>query len=300
MQSSVIIPTRDRCLELQRAVKAVAEQQGAGVYEIIIVDDGSTDATWSWLVSFAASRLYVRLVRHTQSLGKSAARNSGILQATGLIIAFTDDDMVVAPDWLTTLMRSFADAAVIGAIGATSYVDDNQRHFFPERIIANPQARWPMSGNIAYRRQVLMQIGNFAPEFDQYQNEDTELALRASVHGQILTVPAARAVHCQRYWTAKQLLATAHNVRVWPVLYQRYRPELRQVTFPIPIWWRVVYPKDYVLLLGAPLVIPVLMVRYVWHGQTDWQLFFTKWPIWLLLRRWHIWQEAYRQRVFLV
>lgn len=300
MQASVVIPTRDRCRQLQRAVAAVARQKGAGEYEIIIVDDGSADATWSWLVSFAASQRNVRLVRHTHSLGKSAARNSGIWQAAGSIIAFTDDDMVVATDWLATLIRSFADTKVIGVIGATSYVGDHQRHFFPERVIANPQAQWPMSGNISYRRHVLTKIGNFVPEFDQYQNEDTELALRASVHGQIMAVPAARAVHCQRYWTTQQLLATAHNVRVWPVLFKRYRPQLRQVTFPIPIWWRVVYPKDYVLLLGAPLVIPILMVRYMWHGQTDWQLFFTKWPTWLLLRRWHLWQEAYRQGVFLL
>jgi len=88
---SVIVPTRNRCLELGLAVRSALGQLGVQL-EVVIVDDGSTDATGQLVSRISDPR--VRYLRRTMSVGVSAARNAGIAEARGRWIAFLDDDDV--------------------------------------------------------------------------------------------------------------------------------------------------------------------------------------------------------------
>ena len=94
---SVIITTFNRADMLCRAVGSVLSQTYAD-YELIIVDDGSSDHTPDVLASF---RGQVTLVRHETSMGPSASRNSGIDKAQGEYVAFLDDD----DEWLSTKLQ---------------------------------------------------------------------------------------------------------------------------------------------------------------------------------------------------
>jgi glycosyltransferase involved in cell wall biosynthesis len=88
---SVVIPTKNRA---QRLIKAIASaQQQIGVtLEILIVDDASTDATESMVRSLSDNDSRVKYFRHHQSFGGGAARNTGIENAKGSLVAFLDDD----------------------------------------------------------------------------------------------------------------------------------------------------------------------------------------------------------------
>lgn len=86
---SVIIPTFNRAGLLQRAIESVREQTYQNL-EIIVVDDASTDDTMQVVANIKDNR--IRYVRHTCNRGGSAARNTGIHEATGDYIAFLDDD----------------------------------------------------------------------------------------------------------------------------------------------------------------------------------------------------------------
>ena len=86
---SVIIPTHNRALMLIRAVDSVLAQTFAD-FELLIVDDGSTDETSEVVAGFADPR--IRSFRHVSNRGQAAARNTGIANAQGEYIAFLDDD----------------------------------------------------------------------------------------------------------------------------------------------------------------------------------------------------------------
>jgi glycosyltransferase involved in cell wall biosynthesis len=85
---SVIIPTLNRASKLVRAIASVLFQTFKD-YEIIVVDDGSTDQTQNALLPFSS---YIKYIRHSQNLGVSAARNTGIKASQADYLAFLDSD----------------------------------------------------------------------------------------------------------------------------------------------------------------------------------------------------------------
>src|SRR5215813_2574510 len=84
---TVILPTYNRATTLPRAVASVIEQKEPN-FELIIIDDGSTDETHVWLATIDDPRIRVTLSKHCQ--GPSAARNIGIDMATAPVLAFID------------------------------------------------------------------------------------------------------------------------------------------------------------------------------------------------------------------
>lgn len=95
-QISIIIPTYNRKSHLGRALESVWGQTESS-YEVIVIDDGSTDGTTEWLHS---SHPQVRVIQLSDNQGAAAARNVGIRQAKGQWIAFLDSDDQWLPDYL--------------------------------------------------------------------------------------------------------------------------------------------------------------------------------------------------------
>lgn len=91
---TVVIPARNRCRLLQRTLGTVFAQQGAD-FDVVVVDEGSTDDTPEMLERLPYDRLTV--LRHEQAKGVPAARNAGVAAATGQWVAFVDDDDIWSP-----------------------------------------------------------------------------------------------------------------------------------------------------------------------------------------------------------
>jgi glycosyltransferase involved in cell wall biosynthesis len=120
---SVIIPTHNRRAMLREALASVMAQRGAifdpdfdATFEVIVVDDGSTDGTWQDLSCYdlSAERGNIRAVR-TERRGPAAARNRGISMARGKLIAFLDSDDLWMPEKLARqglFMRANPDCAI--------------------------------------------------------------------------------------------------------------------------------------------------------------------------------------------
>lgn len=127
---SVIIPTFNRAQLLGRAIRSVLNQTYQD-FEIIVVDDGSTDNTEEVVKSFNDER--IRYTRHEQNRGAAAARNTGIKIARGDYIAFQDSDAEWLPEKLEKQMRIFKDASPkVGVVYTGSWrVEGNKKTYTP-------------------------------------------------------------------------------------------------------------------------------------------------------------------------
>jgi glycosyltransferase involved in cell wall biosynthesis len=97
---TVVVPTRGRAAYLEVTLESLLRQRTRTPHEILVVDDGATDATPD-----VARRAGIRCVSHGERRSLNAARNTGIHEARAALIAFVDDDVVAPPDWLEQVAR---------------------------------------------------------------------------------------------------------------------------------------------------------------------------------------------------
>jgi glycosyltransferase involved in cell wall biosynthesis len=192
---SLVICTRNRRSTLGACLEYVERLESPGEWELIVVDNGSTDGTADLLKGFAEqSSFRVVLVSESQpSLG--AARNAGIAKASGQIIAFTDDDCYVSPDFLIRILEIFKDER-IGFMGGRILLYDDSDLPITIRRDTDIQLISPNSfvragdlqgANMAVRRSLVEEIGGFDPKFgkgSQFKGgEDIDFQARASQNG---------------------------------------------------------------------------------------------------------------------
>ena len=205
VEVSVVIPTYNRSALLRDAVRSVLDQEFAGPFEIIIVDNNSQDDTES-----VARRLVdehpgkVHYVSETQQ-GNAHARNRGVRTARGAIVAFIDDDVAVERDWLSTLVAALNSRPDLSFVGGRVLPQWNgpppswltQEHWSPlavldygpdELILRGDSPRGLLTANIAFRRSVFDEVGSFSPHLQRVKNmigsmEDTEFLLRVCRSG---------------------------------------------------------------------------------------------------------------------
>ncbi|MFH1207620.1 MAG: glycosyltransferase family A protein [Patescibacteria group bacterium] len=292
---SVIIPTYNRLNRLQNCLRSVLALNYID-YEIIIVNDGSTDGTRDWLDRFNKPK--IKSIHHLKNLGPSASRNTGINLASGNILAFTDDDCIVDGNWLIELEKVLRNNPCDFVFGATYYISKHYKGYFPERLTSNGGGTWPGGANIAFKKEVFEKIGGFNSDFDKYHNEDTETAIRAVAKGcEYKRAPNALVFHQPDKWTTQSLLSSAKNLSVWPALKSKFPKHY--LVFGGPTKWKIAAePSDYLKIVFLPILILILFVRYLYRGKRDLKIFFTKWPVWLILRRWYVWKESIKHRVF--
>jgi glycosyltransferase involved in cell wall biosynthesis len=176
---SVVVPVRDGesmigdCLDSILATDYPTDRR-----EILVVDNGSTDGTAALIMSRPVTYL------HEEEPGVSNARNRGIAESHGEILAFVDADCLVESQWLTELVRPFGDPEVGSVAGDLQHAPPTTA---AERQAARMLGNWqqfafnskpayPITANAAYRRDVLDRIGPFDPHMTRAQ--DVELGLR--------------------------------------------------------------------------------------------------------------------------
>lgn len=122
---SVFMPTHNRRKLLERSLDSVLNQTYQNL-DVIIVDDGSTDDTWSYLCRISDTR--VRIFRNPEPLGACAARNNAIFQAKGKLITGIDDDDIFSPTRVEELVRAYD----------TKYAFIYPKKFTPRMLVSSP------------------------------------------------------------------------------------------------------------------------------------------------------------------
>lgn len=198
---SVVLSTYNRSAMLAGALESVlGQERPCARFEVIVADNNSTDATREVVEShIARGHTNLRYVFEPRQ-GVSFARNAGIANARGPVIAFADDDVRVAKDWIARIKQNFDDHKAVDCIGGKVLAQWDKRppswltcdHWAPlalqdygdEPVSINADNPLCLvSANLAFRRAVFREIGLFEPELQRVKNgigsmEDAELLER--------------------------------------------------------------------------------------------------------------------------
>jgi glycosyltransferase involved in cell wall biosynthesis len=179
VQISIVICTLNRRDYLRQALESLAEEHAAGVvHEVLVVDNGSDDGTLTLAETFRHRLSTLRVIEEPM-LGLSHARNRGVAEARGELVAFLDDDAVAQPGWLEAVLDAFRTHPQAVALGGrvdllwpgrrrprwlppgadavyagTDFGTNARRLAFPEM---------PVGANMAFRKAQLARLGGFDP-----------------------------------------------------------------------------------------------------------------------------------------
>jgi GT2 family glycosyltransferase len=224
---TVVVATRDRPQSLARCLQALAALTYAR-FEVMVVDNApSTRETLAVVQQRSAQDARVRYVRELRP-GVSCARNRGLGEARGELVAFTDDDVVVDPGWLDGVVQGFdrsPSVACVTGLVPSARLDTAEQRYFDRRVSwalgctprrydrhGDPEAsplypytagQFGTGANFAFRTAVLRNLGGFdealGPGTPAAAGEDLDLFVRTILAGhEIAYEPAAIAWHHHR------------------------------------------------------------------------------------------------------
>ncbi|MFQ5421316.1 MAG: glycosyltransferase, partial [Anaerolineae bacterium] len=199
MKFSVIIPSHNAARTLPACLAALQNQTlPRSEYEIIVVDDASTDET-----AVIAQKAGVAVLTHSQKKGAGAARNTAVRVAQGEIICFTDADCVPIPAWIELITAPLlADPEIIAAKGAyATHQKEIVARFVQleyedkyDRLRTQSRIDFVDTHSAAFRREVLLANDGFDEKI--HFAEDRELAYRLAARGyQMVFQPEAVVAH---------------------------------------------------------------------------------------------------------
>lgn len=215
LDATVIIPTYNGRETLRKTLQGILNQDfPSSHYEVIVIDDGSTDGTeelfTEWRLALEAQRAgLLRYIRLSENRGRAAARNAGIREARAEIIIFLDNDNLPCEHLVGEHVKAHAIHRNIVAVGNRSFPEEDLRsrfiRFWNQRYVGNRRGvrhqdlpfYFAETGNGSVKREDLIQAGGFDESFRNYGGEDEELWYRLCVVRGLknLFLKEARTVH---------------------------------------------------------------------------------------------------------
>jgi GT2 family glycosyltransferase len=174
-EATVVIATRDRASLLRDCLGGLARQSAAGRFEVIVVDNGSSDETPRVIREAGALNLFVA------DPNRAKARNAGIAQAAGRIVIFCDDDTLPPVDFVQAHLRAHGDALDRAVTGPIVNVPDAQH--LPPADSRHYSRQFFCTCNASAPKAALQAVGGFDERYDLYGWEDTDLGVRLRANG---------------------------------------------------------------------------------------------------------------------
>ncbi|MCS7030606.1 MAG: glycosyltransferase [Gloeomargarita sp. SKYG116] len=306
---SVVIPTYNRRPILAKALYALEQQDWAGPYEVIVVDDGSTDDTLTWLQTHQTELPHVRWYAQAHQ-GPAAARNWGITQAQGDTIVFIDSDLVVTPVFLRAHAEQLQAAYqrlghqkcfTYGRVVNTSNFEHPTQEPFK---LTDVSRAFFATGNVAIAKKWLELAGGFDTDFQFYGWEDLELGVRLKKLGLVLIpCPLAVGYHWHPPFTLDQiprlLDKEMQRAKMGLLFYQKHPTwEVRlmiQMTWLHWLLWEVVSLGGW---LNEHTLAP-LMQWLIDRGRNDWaweiaRIFLNRYQVQAVYAAYREWRQSQR------
>ena len=195
MQASIVIPAFNASVTLPLVLDALT-RQNVNNFEVIVVDDASTDDT-SKFASEYAQKLDLKVLRLDENTGRARARNEGIEKSSGDVILLLDSDMEVIPSYVSSHLNLHCQVSRAVGIGAQKYsphlANKALARYYASRGAARLKpgdplpGRYFISGLASFSRSLFDEVGGFNSDFRFYGGEDQELGLRFHKAGANLT-----------------------------------------------------------------------------------------------------------------
>lgn len=271
-RASVIVPTFNHADILPLCLNALlAQTLPPEAIEIIVVDDGSSDATPTVLADYAARFPRVRAFRqHNQ--GPAAARNLGAREAHGEFLLFTDDDCEPTPSWVEEMLRPFEeDPILVGVKGAyrtrqTGVVARFAQIEFETRYRKLERERYidfVDSHAAAFRREIFLSLRGFDTRFPKANNEDTEFSYRVAAAGFKMAFNPKALVYHRHPDTLFRYLKVKFGRAYWRMIVYRAYPEKMRSDSYTPQTLKL---QILLMLLAAMLGLGGVFYRPLWWG----------------------------------
>jgi len=175
MRISVVIATKDRSAYVERALASFEAQVGAPSFEVVVVDNASTDNTKAVVEAAASRGKYPLRYLYEGEPNRGKARNLGVAHASGYLIVFCDDDVALPPGFLAAHEAAHASSNLVvngPIINVTGY------DVRPKPGVGNYSRAFLCTCNVSVPRHALDAVGGFDESFHLYGWEDTELGVR--------------------------------------------------------------------------------------------------------------------------
>lgn len=234
---SIIVPTLNRKEWLQEQIASLrALRYPRDRFELIVVDNGSSDGAWEWLQeALKDSPVPLKPIRNeTPFKTHAGSRNVGLRHARGEIIAFTDSDCIVTPGWLSAAVSRFRRGLGIVVGKTIPPPDDPIGPLSRVRIIEGE--KFFDTCNVFYSREAIDRVGGFAEDVPKFSfmiaGDDSDLGLRVKQAGyQSEFVEDAVVMHRVRQLTAWQWLIEPRVVVAVPFIIRRHSAASREMLF---------------------------------------------------------------------
>ena len=224
---SVIIPTFNRWESLQGTLLSLFRQEfDKSSFEIIVVDDGSSDETDSETKKIMEREPNLRYFRQTNS-GPAKARNLGLSQAKGSIMAFIDSDALADKKWLANAKIYFDRQDVFALEGKIITPAGSKIGLF-SHYFENPRGGLYQTCNMFFRKDVLLSVGGFDERFkkEHFFREDSDLIFSLAEKGysieRIPFAPDVIASHPPRKESPLSIINRAKRYQWDPLLYKKH------------------------------------------------------------------------------
>ena len=189
---SIIIPTYNSIDSLKEMIGSLYKQSHpADQYEIIVVDDGSSDGTGAWVESQKKGCPCHLKYLFQKNQGPASARNLGLKNARGEIVAFTDSDDIASSVWIEEIGKGYDDDRVAG-IGGTIKAKPTSSaisqycayiRFNEQPPVDKTGIIYLITGNASFRKSSLNSIGGFDERYSFAGGEDVDLSFRLKKRG---------------------------------------------------------------------------------------------------------------------
>ncbi|HEA65399.1 MAG TPA: glycosyltransferase family 2 protein [Desulfobacterales bacterium] len=200
---SVIIPTYNRAHLIAGAIESVLDQTYQN-FEIIIVDDSSTDKTEELIKEFIYLDSRVKYFKHDRNKGGSASRNTGIINARGNFLAFLDSDDIWLPHKIEKQLRIFyQNGPELGAVGSGSIAlsGNKMKNFIPtgkfgniyKNLLTSLDKDWPgETSTIMIKHECIEKVGLFDELLESSQEHDLYIRISKHYHFDVVREPLVK------------------------------------------------------------------------------------------------------------
>jgi glycosyltransferase involved in cell wall biosynthesis len=256
MMLSVVIATRDRAGFLTRALDSLAVQRDAPAFEVIVVDNGSSDRTAEVVAASERSGAFAVRRILVPEPNRGAARNRGIEVARGIVVVFVDDDVWLPERFLAA--HAHAHRGVLPRAVSGPIINVRSYDARPNPTVFNYSGAFFCTCNVSVPRAALLEVQGFDERFNLYGWEDTELGLRLRPHVRRgfawdahlyhIKPPASETLDAVAGKTVERAQMAARLLEVNPGLRAKlatgaHGPNLLRARLLAPNWLRPVYRR---------------------------------------------------------